>query len=80
MKTIWYIVLFANTYVSLRGFPGGAGGKEPVCHVGDVTDMGLIPPSGRSLGGEHGNPLQRIPWTKEPGGLQSIRSQRVGHT
>ena len=21
----------------------------------------------------------RIPWTEEPGGLQSIRSQRVGH-
>ena len=21
----------------------------------------------------------RIPWTKEPGGLQSMRSQRVGH-
>ena len=22
---------------------------------------------------------QKIPWTEEPGGLQSIRSQRVGH-
>ena len=22
----------------------------------------------------------RIPWTEEPGGLQSIGSQRVGHT
>ena len=22
---------------------------------------------------------QRIPWTKEPGGLQSMGSQRVGH-
>ena len=21
----------------------------------------------------------RIPWTEEPGGLQSIRSQRIGH-
>jgi len=21
----------------------------------------------------------RIPWTKKPGGLQSMRSQRVGH-
>ena len=30
-----------------------------------------------------GNPLQyfawRIPWTEEPGGLQSMGSQRVGH-
>ena len=43
----------------------------------------------RSLGGE--DPLEeemathssilawRIPWTEEPGGLQSIESQRVGH-
>ena len=22
---------------------------------------------------------QRIPWKEEPGGLQSVRSQRVGH-
>ena len=32
---------------------------------------------------EEGNPLRilawRIPWSEEPGGLQSIRSQRVGH-
>ena len=34
-------------------------------------------------GGGHDNPLQylawRIPWTEEPGRLQSIGSQRVGH-
>ena len=38
----------------------------------------------RSPGGGHGNPLSsilawRVPWTEEPGGLQSIGSQRVGH-
>ena len=28
----------------------------------------------------HSNiPAWRIPWTEEPGGLQSIGSQRVGH-
>ena len=35
------------------------------------------------LGKSNGNPLQcccwRIPWTEEPGGLQSRRSQKVGH-
>ena len=44
--------------------------------------MGLIPGSGRSPGGEKDNPLQilagRIPWTEEPGALQSTRLQRVG--
>ena len=38
------------------GFPGGARGTEP--SAGGVRDVGLIPGSERSPGGEHGNPLQ----------------------
>ena len=45
--------------------------------------MGSIPGLGRSPGGGHGNSLQysclRNPWTEEPGGLQSMRSQSVRH-
>ena len=51
-------------------------GKEPACNAGDARDMGLIPRWGRSPGGGHGNP---IPWAEEPGGLESIGLQRVGH-
>ena len=40
------------------GFPGGASGKEPAANTGDIRDTGLIPGSGRSPGGGHGNPLQ----------------------
>ena len=36
------------------GFPGGSDGKESACNAGD---LGLIPGSGRSPGGGHGNPL-----------------------
>ena len=36
-------------------FPGGSGGKESACNVGD---LGSIPGLGRSPGGGHGNPLQ----------------------
>ena len=32
--------------------------KSPPVNTGDMTDVGLIPGSGRSLGGGHGNPLQ----------------------
>ena len=32
--------------------------KNPPAKAGDVRDAGLIPGSGRSPGGEHGNPLQ----------------------
>ena len=37
------------------GFPAGSVGKESTQSAGDV---GLIPRSGRSPGGRHGNPLQ----------------------
>ena len=36
-------------------FPGGSEGKESACNAGDP---GLIPVSGRSPGGGHGNPFQ----------------------
>ena len=35
--------------------PGGSDGKES---TGNAGDLGLIPGSGRSPGGGHGNPLQ----------------------
>ena len=43
----------------------------------------LPPGSGRYPGvgnGNHSNILAwRIPWTEEPGGLESVRLKRVGH-
>ena len=40
------------------GFSGGSVGKESGCNAGDAEDTSLIPRSGRSPGGGHGNPLQ----------------------
>ena len=40
------------------GFPGGASSKDLPANAGDVRDAGLIPGSGRSTGGGHGNPLE----------------------
>ena len=55
--------------------------KASACNVGD---LGLIHGSGRSLEKEmapHSSILAwRIPWTEDPGGLQSRGSQRVGHS
>ena len=57
-------------------------GKESTCNV-DVKDMVSITRSGRSPEGGHGSPLQysclENPRTEEPGGLQSLGSQRVRH-
>ena len=44
--------------MSLLDFPGDTSGKELAFNVGDLRDMGLIPGSGRTPGGVHGNPLQ----------------------
>ena len=40
------------------GFPGGVVVKNPPVHAGDVKYVGLIPGSGRWLGGGHSNLLQ----------------------
>ena len=62
------------------GFPGGSVVKNLPANVGDVVS---IPGSEGPPGGRNGNPLQcscwEDPWTEEPGGLQSMGSQRVGH-
>ena len=64
----------------LLDFPDGSNGKASVYNAGDP---GSIPGSGRSPGEGNSNPLQYYclenPWTEEPGRLQSMGSQRVGH-
>ena len=48
-----------------------------------AEDTGSIPRWRRAPGGGNGNSLQcscwEIPWTEQPGGLQSMGSQRVRH-
>ena len=70
-------MVFYTTLMGRVGFPGGSEVKDPPANAGDA---GVIPALGRSPGGGNGKPLQysclqEIPWTKEPGGLQSIGSQ-----
>ena len=58
----------------------GADGKESACIV---EDLDLIFRLGRSHGERNGNLLQysclTIPWTEEPGELQFMGLQKVGH-
>ena len=67
-----HIKSWANSHFSyiclifLKGFPGGSGSKKFACNAGD---LGLIP----SI------LAWRIPWTEEPGRLQSMELQRTGH-
>ena len=75
--------LFLGVCVSFKGLSWWLSGKESAWSAGDSRDANSIPGSGRSPGKGTGNPFQCSclgnPWTEEPGGLQSMRSQRVGH-
>ena len=57
--------------------------KNLPANAGDLRDSGSIPGLGRSPGGgnaTHSSILAwRVPWTEEPGGLQSIGLQRLRH-
>ena len=59
---------------------GASDGKESACNA---EDLDLIPGSGRCPVGGNGNPSSilawRISWIVEPGGLQSLGSQKVRH-
>ena len=64
----------------VMGFPVDSGGKESVCNTGD---LGSIPGLGRSPREGNCYPLQNSclenSLTQEPGRLQSMGWQRVGH-
>ena len=66
------------------GFPGGLAVKNLPVNAGDTGDTSSIPGLGRSLEEEtatHSSMLAwRIPWTEEPGRLQSMWSQELDMT
>ena len=76
--------LFEGVTIVLEDFPDGASGKKPAYQYRRHKRHGLDPwvrkipwrrvwwPTPVFLSGES-------PWTEEPGGLQSMGSQRVGH-
>ena len=57
--------------------------KNPPANAGDVRDrvrsLGQEDPLEKGMATHSSIIAWRIPWTEEPGGLQSIGSQRAGH-
>ena len=61
-------------------FPGGSVGEESACNEGDpVRSLGREDRLEKGMSTHSSILVWRIPWTEEPGGLQSIGSERVGH-
>ena len=62
------------------GFPGGSEVKVSAYNSGDLGSIpGLEDPLEKELATHSSILAWRIPWIEEPGGLQSMGSQRVGH-
>ena len=73
IKTVFFFLVAA---CELLDFPGGSEGKESAYNSGDPCQEDPLEKGMTS----HSSILAwRIPWTEEPGGLQSMGSQRVGH-
>ena len=58
------------------GFRGGSDGKESACNAGA---LGREDPLEKGVATHSSVLTWKILWTEEPGGPQSMGSQRVGH-
>ena len=64
----------------MEDFPGGSDGKASVYNVGDLgSTLGWEDPLEKEMVIHSSTIAWKIPWTEEPGRLQSMGSQRVGH-
>ena len=62
------------------GFPGGTVVKNLPANIGDaVSILGQEDPLEGEMATHSSILAWKIPWTEEPGRLQSMGSQRVGH-
>ena len=63
-----------------RGFPGGSDSKESAWNTETLVQfLGQEDPLEKGMLIHSSILAWRIPWTEDPGGLQSMGSQRVGH-
>ena len=62
------------------GSPGSSDGKASAYNAGDrVRSLGWEDPLEKEMATHSSIHAWKIPWTEEPGGLQSMGLQRVGH-
>ena len=63
-----------------RDFPGDSVGKESAWNIGDwIPSLGREDPLEEGMAIHSSILAWKIPWTKEPGRLQSIGLERVRH-
>ena len=68
---LFSFLIFAN---------GGSDSKVSTCSAGDPGSiLGWEDPLEKEMATHFSTLAWKIPWTGEPGGLQSVGSQRIGH-
>ena len=76
-SAVLHRVILKECLVSM-GFPAGLDSKESACNVGDLGSIpGQEDPLEKGMATHSSVLAWRIPWTEEPGGLQSMGLQRV---
>ena len=77
--SILLLLLFLSN--SIRDFPGDSVVRNSPANAGDARDLGWIPgledPLEKEMATHSSILAWKIPWTEEPGGLQSMGLQRV---
>ena len=75
--------LFLSPALVPQGLPRWPVVKNLLANAGAARDVGSIPgwedPLEEGMATHSSTLAWRIPWTEEPGGLQSMGWQRVGH-
>ena len=84
LQNLWVTIYhFICKYINNEGFPGGSAIKNPPAMQETqemwVQSLGWEDPLEEGLATHSSILAWRIPWTEEPGRLQSMWSQRVGH-
>ena len=79
MTTVKELKHHLTSYGLKKGFPGGDSGKELACPCTAVQSLGHEDPLVKVMATHSSILAWRIAWAEEPGGLQSLGSQRVRH-
>ena len=65
----------------MNDFPGGSDGKASAYDAGDPGSIpGSVDPLEKEMATHSSTLTWKIPWTEEPGGLQSMGSQELDTT
>ena len=78
--TLILVSLFLSSSILFSVMPnGGSDGRESACSARDPHSILREGPLEKGMATHSSILAWKIPWTEEPGRLQSMGSQKVGH-